>query len=158
MTINFSWIWWVMKVHIICYIPAEISYLENIFLMRLSQNELDQSNCMIFKSNIFLEQNDEIAWFFCMLIRIHGNYKLIERLWGEWGQIWVWQLRSQYSNAGCISRNWWINLVFLYGDTNSGELKVAMIIIGWAWLKMGLDSKTCCISWMNLIQSVELIF
>ena len=38
----------------------------------MAQNDLGQSDCRIFKSNISLEQNDEKAWFFACW------YKFIE--------------------------------------------------------------------------------
>ena len=65
--INFSRIWSIMKVYIICYILAQIPYLGKTcvpWCFPRSQNALGQSDCKIFKSNTSLEQNDEIAWFF----------------------------------------------------------------------------------------------
>ena len=46
-----------MKVYIICYIPVKIAYFEK----NMGQNALGKSDCRLFKSNISLEQNDEIG-------------------------------------------------------------------------------------------------
>ena len=32
--INFSWIWCIMEIHFICYIPAQIPYSEKVLLLR----------------------------------------------------------------------------------------------------------------------------
>ena len=55
--------WSIMKVDIIYYVPAQISYLGKIWFPRYSRNALDQSGCSIFKSNLSPEQNDEIPDF-----------------------------------------------------------------------------------------------
>ena len=41
---------------------------------------------------------------FFMLIHIHGNQKLIEKLWGGCAQKWVRPHCSWDSKIGCISR------------------------------------------------------
>ena len=55
-----------MKVDIIFYIPAEIweSFYEKSGFWGMVQNASGQSDCRIFKSSAFVEQNDEIAWIF----------------------------------------------------------------------------------------------
>ena len=70
----------------------------------MSQNVLSQSDCRIFKSIISLKQNGERALYFCMLIHVHGNQKLIEKSWGWCDQKWVWPLCSWDSKIGYISR------------------------------------------------------
>ena len=55
------------------------------------------------------------------------------------GQKWLWPSRSWKSKICYISKMVWsIELIFLPGDTNSGKLKVTLIIIGWAWSNMGM--------------------
>ena len=49
-----------MKFYTICYIPAQIPYLGKSGSRNMGQNALGQSDCSV-KSNICLEQNDEIA-------------------------------------------------------------------------------------------------
>ena len=39
----------------------------------MSSNAIGQSDCRILKLTIALEQNNEKAFFMCMLIQIHGN-------------------------------------------------------------------------------------
>ena len=79
----------------------------------MGQNALDQSECSIdyFKLTIYLEQNDEKAWFlacWCRLIEIKSWLKNIGV-----GVVkkWVWSLWSQDTKIGCISRrNQWNKL------------------------------------------------
>ena len=60
---SFSWIWSIMKVDIVFYIPAEIweSFYEKSGSWGMAQNAPGQSDCRIFKSSAFVEQNDEIV-------------------------------------------------------------------------------------------------
>ena len=62
-----------MKVYIICYILAQIAYLERSGSLDIGQNSLDQSDCRVLKLNISLEQNEKNSQIFCMLRKIHGN-------------------------------------------------------------------------------------
>ena len=60
---SFSWIWSIMKVDIVFYIPAEIweSFYEKSGSWGMAQNAPGQSDCRIFKSSAFVEQSDEIV-------------------------------------------------------------------------------------------------
>ena len=53
------------------------------FSVILGQTSLCQADCRIFKSNIYLEQSEEIPSFFFILIP--EVKELIEKYWG-----WVW--------------------------------------------------------------------
>lgn len=71
-----------MKVYVICHIPAQLPNLEKIWFLRY-----EQSDCRIFKSDLFLEQPDDMAGFFHDdTIQILGYQKLIEQFWGRCGQ------------------------------------------------------------------------
>ena len=48
--ISFFWIWFVINVNIICYIPAQILYLEKSTYWGIGQNALGQSEFRSFKS------------------------------------------------------------------------------------------------------------
>ena len=63
LVINFFWIWSIKKVYINCCVLVQIQYLGS-GSWNMGQNALGQSDCRIFKSTIFLEQNYEKAWFF----------------------------------------------------------------------------------------------
>ena len=65
LVITFSWIWSIIKVYIIYYIPACTNPMfgKNLRYSK-DQNALGQSDCKILKSNSSLEQNNEIAWYF----------------------------------------------------------------------------------------------
>ena len=57
---------------------------------------------------------------------------------GGCGQKWAWPFRSWNSEIYCISREWIDKkLNFFPVDTNLGKLVFNLIIIGWAWSKMG---------------------
>ena len=53
-----------MKIFVICCVPKQILFLGKILFLRYGQNALSQSDCMIFKSPISLEQIDEIQSHF----------------------------------------------------------------------------------------------
>ena len=79
-----------------------------------------------FKSNVSLEQSDEIVYFFACWCQI---WELIGKYWGVCGHKWSWPLLWQ---GKCM--NEWMNLAhFLHVNTYSGKLKVTVIVIGWAW-------------------------
>ena len=63
----------------------------------MGQNALGQSDCRIFKSAISLEQNDDKAYIFCMLIQICKNQKLTKKHMSARGRKWMWLFWSQYS-------------------------------------------------------------
>ena len=58
---------------------------------------------------------------------------MIEDVWGEHGQKWVWSVWSQDSKIQ-TERN-----KFIF-DTDSQKLKVDQKFFAWAWLKMGVAS------------------
>ena len=49
------------------------------------QNALDQTYCRIFKSNVSLEQNDEVAWFFACWYKIMEFKSWLKNIW--WGVV-----------------------------------------------------------------------
>ena len=57
-----------------------------LFLKYVGRNDLSHSDCGIFKSTISPQQIDETALFFSMLIQIHKNQKLIEKVLVGHGQ------------------------------------------------------------------------
>ena len=63
LVIIFFWIWSVMKIYIICCIPAKIPYLGKTFFLRYEPNSFRQSDYRIFKSTISLRRSDEEVWF-----------------------------------------------------------------------------------------------
>ena len=76
---------------------------------------------------------------FCMLIRIHINWKVIKIFLVGCGQRWVWPVLSQNTEIDCISRMHWWNELILYAGSNSGKLKVISMIFRWPWSKMGMS-------------------
>ena len=147
----FCWIWSIMKVYIIYYILAQISCLGKIYFLRYALGHLD---CRIFKSNIYLEQNDEIAWYFavwdkCLESKI---WKILGWGWSKW--VWLlWSKSSRifYTQDGMI----------FHADINSGKLKRILITIGWVfskwmWPIRSWHCSICCIA--RIIWWIELIF
>ena len=70
-----------MKVDIVFYIPAEIweSFYEKSGSWGMVQNAPGQSDCRIFKSSAFAEQNDEIVWIFRVDTHHMIQIKLIKK-------------------------------------------------------------------------------
>ena len=58
---------------------------------------------------------------------------MIENVWGEHGQKWVWSVWSQDSKIQTERHK------FIF-DTDSQKLKVDQKFFAWAWLKMGVAS------------------
>ena len=85
------------KLCIICYVPAQISYLKKIEFLK---HAVSQSDSRIFKSTVSLEENDEIALFFFMVIQSHERSKFIEKLLDEHGQKCVSPFWSQNFKIG----------------------------------------------------------
>ena len=50
-----------MKINIIFYGPTQIPYLGKSGFENMGQTGIGQSDCRIFKSTIYLQQNHEIA-------------------------------------------------------------------------------------------------
>ena len=108
LVINFPWSCSIMKVCIICYIPAQILYLEKIWFLIYGLKCLGQSDDRIFESTISLKQNDEIGWFFACRYKFMKVKKFIEKFW-------VWPILSWTSKIGCISViNWCSELIWIF--------------------------------------------
>ena len=95
LVVYFLWIWFIMKVYIICCILAQI-YI---------------SRANWWKKLIFLH-GDTASW------KLKVDWKISGR-----GQKWVWPLWSQDSKIACISRSNSWNKDFCCVDTNSGKQK-----------------------------------
>ena len=62
------------------------------------------------------------------------NQELIEKYQGGCVYKWLW---PPWSQGKWI--NEWMNFTnFLHFDANSGTLRIAFIIFGWLWSKMGM--------------------
>ena len=76
-----------------------------------------------------------------MLIQINWNYKLIVKHWVGYGQKRVWPLWSHRTlklaafKEGSNGVNY---MLILYTYTDSGKLKVTVVIFGLSWSKMGV--------------------
>ena len=124
-----------------------------ILFVRYRPNALSQLDCRIFKSALS-RTNQWNNLVFCMLIQIHNNWKLFKKCLVGHGQnmdmgnlvcgIWM----------DCVSQEWTDGMNrFFDAGTNSGKLKVDLMIFGWVWSKMAVgswDPKICCILKMNL--------
>ena len=81
------------------------------------------------KSNISLEQSNEIVYFFtCWYQKLRVDKKY-----------WVGVVRKGCGHPGHKVNGWmngWTELIF-YADTNSGKLRITLIIFGWLVVKNG---------------------
>ena len=74
-----------------------------------------------------------------MLIQIHINEKLIKASFVGLGQKWVLPVWPQHSKFDCILKmHRCSKLIFFNSGANSGKAKIASMIFGWAWSKMGM--------------------
>ena len=102
--IDFFWICSIMKIYIICSVPAQIPYLGKNFSRDVGQNVVSQSDCRIFLINHISRTNRWNSLIFYMLIQIHIKQKLIRIFLEGHGQRWVLPAWSQDSEIDCISR------------------------------------------------------
>ena len=85
-----------------------------------------------FVNLLYLKNDKEIALIFSVLIQIHANLKLIQKVLGGRGQKRVWAILVQGSKIECISlRNWQSNLIFSILLQIQKKLKVTTTIRGW---------------------------
>ena len=84
LVINFFWIWYLIKDCIICYVPTENRYLGKSSSWNMGRNVQGQSDSRLFKSTIFVEQSDEIAWF----LHVDTNPWKLKYDWKILG--WAW--------------------------------------------------------------------
>ena len=71
--INFYWICSIMKMYIICYVPAQIPYLEKFWLLRYGPKCSQPIRFQEFLINHISRTSQWNSLSFCMLIQIHIN-------------------------------------------------------------------------------------
>ena len=78
LVINFHWSCSIMKIYIICYVPAQIPYLGKILFLRYRPKCSQPIRLQDFLINYFSRTNWSNSLIFCILIQIHKIEKLIE--------------------------------------------------------------------------------
>ena len=113
LVINFYWIWSIMKIYIICCVPAQIPFLEKFSFLRYGPKCYKPIRLQDFLINHISRTNQWSSLIFCMLIRIHINQKMIKIFLCGHDWKWVRPVWSWDSKIDCISRmNWWNELIF----------------------------------------------
>ena len=87
---NFYWIWSVMKVYIICCVPAQIPYLAKSFFLKYGPKYSQPLRLQDFLINHVSRTNLWNSQIFYMLTKIHINEKLTKKSSGGRGQRLVW--------------------------------------------------------------------
>ena len=82
--INFYWICSIMKINIICCIPAQILYLWKLFFLR---HTLSQSDCRIFKSIISPEKLMKQPLIFANSQKLKIDGKVFGWVWSKMGVV-----------------------------------------------------------------------
>ena len=78
LVINLHWSCSIMKIYIICYVPAQIPYLGKILFLRYRPKCSQPIRLQDFLINYFSRTNWSNSLIFCILIQIHKIEKLIE--------------------------------------------------------------------------------
>ena len=113
LVINFYWICSIMKIYIICCVPAQIPYLGKFLFMRCGTKCSQLIRLLDFLIDHIVRTNQRNSLIFCILVQIQINEKLIKKFWGGHSQRWVCPAWSQNSKIDCISRmSWWNELIF----------------------------------------------
>ena len=153
MVTNFYWIWSIIKIYIICCVPAQIPYLWKLLFLKYGP-KCSQPIRLQGLINHISRTNQWNSLIFYMLTQIHINQKLIKKLAGRGGQRWMWSAWTQGSKLDCISRMTWMEWDdFLHAGANSGKLRVVSVIFRWMWSKSGVwpfSSWVPKIFWMSL--------
>ena len=105
---------------IIFWAKDKISKSINLFLSYIWPKWFWPVRLQDFKSNISLEQSDEIVYFFACW---HWILRVDRKTLGGCGQKW---LRLPWSHGVWMN---WVN--FLNADANSGKLRITLIVFGW---------------------------
>ena len=97
--VNLHWICSIMKIHIICCVPAQILSLGKIFFLSYRSECSQPIRLQCFKSPISPEQSDETATFFACWYKFT---KLIENMLVGHGQKQIWPIWSLDSEFECM--------------------------------------------------------
>ena len=121
LVINFLWICSIMKIYIICCVPAQILYWEKSCSWDIGQNHLSQSDCRIFESTISPEQIDETASFFACCYKFTKIESSLKIFWlgmvkNGCGQSGPWTLKLTVFVPAC--KNQFIPSVHFWDTVN----------------------------------------
>ena len=86
LVINFYWICSVIKIFIVCCVPAQILYLGKYLFLRYGPKSSQPIRLQDFLINHISRTNQWNSLIFFMLIQIHINQKLIKKFPGGCGQ------------------------------------------------------------------------
>ena len=108
----------------------KISKSVSLFFSHIGPKQCWQIRLQDFKSNISLEQNNEIIYFFtCWYQKLGVDRKILGWVWWSEMIVATWP-QSEWMNG-------WTELIF-HDDENSGKLRITLIISGWLWSKLGM--------------------
>ena len=125
----FYWISSLMKIYIICCVPAQIAYLGKFLFLRYRSKCSQPIRLQDFLINHISKTN---PWNSLIFYVDTNSYEL--NVDQKFVIKWVWSIWSRDSKIDCISRmNWWNELIFFILVE---ILKVISIIFGWVWLKI----------------------
>ena len=140
----------------------------DLFLSHIGPKRFWPIRLQDFKSNISLEQSDEIVYFFaCWHEKLRVDGKILGWVWSKivaatlvtWWMVklsWFFtcwckfrKVTKYFNNLwvvvarnghGTLFLNVWMNLAdFMHANIYSSKLKVTLIVIGWTWSNMGVS-------------------
>ena len=113
-----------------------------------NQNALKQSNYSRFISDISLEQNYVMAWYWRKFLKIKSLFNIF----------FVGMVKNGFGHSRQVTQNWlylkddlmrWTD--FVHVDANAGKLKITFMIFGWCgqkWVYAGSQEWTYELSWI----------
>ena len=108
LVINFHWIYSIMKIFIICCVPAWILYFGKILFLNYRPKCSQSIQLQDFKMNSFSRANWWNSLIFSRLIQMHKNEKFIDFFLVRHGQKWLWPIWSQdFKIDFFLGMNWW---------------------------------------------------
>ena len=84
LVITFYWIWCILEIYIICFVPAQIPYLGKFLFLRYGPKCSQPIRLQDFLINHISRTNQWNSLVFCILIQIHIN-KSFGCAWSEMG-------------------------------------------------------------------------
>ena len=113
LVINFYWICSIMKIYIICCVPAQIPYLGKFLFLRYGPKCSQPIRLQDFLINHISRTNQWNSLIFLHVDTNSQKLKVDQKIWGWACQKWMWPVLSRDSKINCISRmNWWNELIF----------------------------------------------
>ena len=127
---NFHWICSIMKIFIICWVPAQILYLGKIWFLRYKPKCPQPIRLQDFQINFFSRTNQWNSFIFFHVDTNSQKLKVVKNVLVGLVQKWMWLIWSLDSKIDWFFACWYKFIQMIRW----------LKIFEWAWSKMGVAS------------------